>query len=103
VTIVIGYYEVDPRTRSEFLAARRERMRSSRADEGCEEFAFCADPLDDRRVILVERWASREALERHLASSRSRHKGSRLPEPVAPPRIVFYEIASEEPYEPSKA
>jgi len=102
VTIVMGYYEVDPRSRSDFLAARRERMQSSRADEGCEEFAFCADPLDDGRVILVERWASREALDRHLASSRSRHKTSSAPEPVAPPNIVFYEIAAEEPYQPNQ-
>jgi quinol monooxygenase YgiN len=102
VTIVLGYYKVDPQKRAEFLAARHERMRSSRADDGCEEFAFCADPLDDGRVILVERWASREALDRHLAASRSRHNTSSLPDPITPPNIVFYEVAAEEPYEPNQ-
>jgi quinol monooxygenase YgiN len=92
VTIVIGYYEVDPENRSDFIAARHEQMRSVRAKEGCEEFAFCADPLDAGRVILVEQWTSRESLDRHLKSSRSENKAS-LPKPISTPAIVFYDVA----------
>jgi quinol monooxygenase YgiN len=101
VTIVIGYYEVDPDNRSNFIAARHDQMRAVRAKEGCQEFAFCADPLNAGRVILVEQWASRESLDRHLESSRSESKPPGMPAPTAPPNIVFYEVAGTEPYKPS--
>jgi quinol monooxygenase YgiN len=98
VTIVIGYYEVDPDSRADFIAARHERMRYSLAHKGCEEFAFCADPLNAGRVILIERWTSRALLNRHLELSRAENTEPLLPGPIKPPEIVFYEIAGEEPY-----
>ena len=59
VIIVSGTFEVDPARRDEFLAERHERMRTSRAEAGCLEYTFSADPLDPGRVLLFERWEVR--------------------------------------------
>lgn len=65
--IVAGTFEVDPAERDAFLASRADVMRRSRSEEGCLEYCFAADPLEAGRVVLVERWTSQEALDRHIA------------------------------------
>jgi quinol monooxygenase YgiN len=67
VIIVNGTFEVDPDERDAFLAERGERMRTSRAEAGCLEYTFAADPLQPERVVLFERWASQADLDAHLA------------------------------------
>jgi quinol monooxygenase YgiN len=100
VIILIGYFEVAAETRELFIAARSERMEHSRREEGCFEFAFCADPIVETRVILVERWESREALTRHLEGTKSEGPVSNSPDPTAPPKIMVYDVADESPYVP---
>jgi quinol monooxygenase YgiN len=68
VIIVGGNFEVEPGQRDEFLAERHDLMRTSRAEDGCLEYTFAADPLDPGRVILFERWQSQATLDAHLAA-----------------------------------
>lgn len=98
--IVIGYFEVAPESREQFLAAREERMAHSRSEEGCFEFAFCADPIVESQVILVERWESREALYRHLEGTKSEGPVSNSPDPKGPPRIMVYDVTNESEFVP---
>lgn len=69
--IVAGSLQVEPASRETFLEQRRATMRRSRREPGCLEYVFGADPLDPGRVVLFERWASREALDAHVATLRS--------------------------------
>jgi quinol monooxygenase YgiN len=68
VVIVAGTFEVDPEQRDAFIASRLDRMRTSRAETGCIEYTFSADPLEPGRVVLFERWASQADLDAHLAA-----------------------------------
>jgi quinol monooxygenase YgiN len=95
VIILIGYFEVAPESREQFLAARSERMEHSRSHQGCFEFAFCADPIVESRVILVERWESRDALDRHLVQTRAEGPISNSPDPIGAPQIMVYEVSNE--------
>jgi quinol monooxygenase YgiN len=97
VVIVAGTFEVDPDQRDAFLAGRIDRMHTSRAEPGCLEYTFSADPLDPGRVLLFERWARQEDLDAHLAAS---------PAPPASPgtdvvakatSIVVYDVTGERP------
>jgi quinol monooxygenase YgiN len=72
VIIVAGYFVVDPGQRAAFLDSRAEGMRASRAEPGCITYAFSPDPLEPGRVLLFERWESKEALGAHLAGLRAR-------------------------------
>ncbi|HZU71378.1 MAG TPA: putative quinol monooxygenase [Acidimicrobiales bacterium] len=93
--IVGGSFQLDASEREQFLAGRVELMRTSRAEPGCLEYTFAADPVDPERVVLFERWESQEALDAHLARLR-----------LAPPTggvaprsstIAFYDVARERP------
>jgi len=93
MVIVMGTFLVEPARRDEFLAEQVERMRASRAEDGCLEYTFSADPLDPGRVLLAERWADQAALDAHLAGP--------PPPPLAVSptsvSIVVYDVAAERP------
>ena len=97
MVIVAGTFQVDPEQRDAFLAGRIDRMHTSRAEPGCLEYTFSADPLDPGRVLLFERWATQDDLDAHLAAS---------PAPPASPgtdvlptatAIVVYDVTGERP------
>lgn len=46
----------------------RSLISATHAEDGCITFALHRDVSDPRRFALVERWSSREALDRHLLS-----------------------------------
>src|SRR3954471_23028683 len=71
MVIVGGTFEIDPAQREQFLAGRAAMMRVSRAEQGCLEYTFCADPIDPARVVLFERWSSQSDLDAHLAAQRA--------------------------------
>lgn len=93
--IVGGSFEVDPGQRDEFLAERHDVMRTSRAESGCLEYTFSADPLDPGRVLLYERWASQQALDDHLA--RLRDAPARRAVAPRSASIKIYDVAGERP------
>ena len=90
--IVSGTFEVDPARRDDFLAERLDRMRTSRAEAGCLEYTFSADPLEPARVVLFERWEDQAALDAHLG-------GPPMQTAIAPSSssIVVYDVAGERP------
>jgi quinol monooxygenase YgiN len=90
--IVQGVFVVKPEDRDRFIDASTEGMRASRAEAGCLEYVFAADPLDRRRVVLSERWESMELLQVHLEGPASRSAEDR-PTPQSA-EIVVYEVAS---------
>jgi len=90
--IVQGVFLVEPTERDQFIEASIEGMRASRAEVGCIEYVFAADPLDPGRIVLSERWESMDLLQQHLKGSAARPRGNR-PKPQSA-EIVIYEVAS---------
>lgn len=90
--IVQGVFVVNPGERDRFIDASIDGMRASRAEAGCLEYVFAADPLDPARVVLSERWESMELLQEHLDGSASR-PGRDRPKPQSA-EISIYEVAS---------
>jgi quinol monooxygenase YgiN len=97
VVIVAGTFEVNPDQREAFLAGRIERMHTSRAERGCLEYTFSADPIDPGRVLLYERWASQEDLDAHLAAPPTRSASSGAEVVPKASSIVIYDVAGERP------
>jgi quinol monooxygenase YgiN len=97
MVIVGGTFEFDPDKRDLFLASRTEMMRVSRAEAGCLEYTFAADPLDPGRVVLFERWTDQDALDAHLDVRRANPEP---PETAVVPissSIVIYAVNGERP------
>ena len=93
--IVGGVFGVDPGQRDEFIAGRHDAMRASRAEAGCLDYVFSADPIDPSRVVLYERWESQDALDAHLAGMRTNPPpsgGGVAPTSVT---VTVYDIAGE--------
>ena len=90
--IVQGVFVVDPADRDRFIEGSIEGIRSSRAEEGCQEYVFGADPVDPGRVVLSERWESMELLQQHLKGLGSGSTENR-PAPKSV-EITMYEVAS---------
>ena len=92
MVIVGGEFEVDPSERDAFIAEREGAMRTSRAEAGCLEYTFAADPLAADRVVLFERWEDQAALDAHLAAFSSTAT-------IAPrtASITIYDVAGERP------
>ncbi|WP_428375378.1 putative quinol monooxygenase [Lichenicoccus sp.] len=72
---VIAIVTTQPGKRAELLHAIHRNLLAIRAEDGCIEFGPTIDasgprdlqvPLGDDVLVLVEKWASVEALEAHL-------------------------------------
>jgi len=67
VIIVAGTVEFDPAQRSAALAAASALFAGTRAQPGCLDYVWCADPSSDSRVYVYERWEDTPAFSAHLA------------------------------------
>jgi quinol monooxygenase YgiN len=99
MVILQGTGRVDTALRERFLAQRAESMRISRAEPGNLEYVIAADPIEDDRVILSERWETQEDLTAHLrAAAERRHAASDEGSQVSVDfDIAVYEVGSAKP------
>lgn len=91
--IVSGSLTVAAGARDGYVAACRTVVEQARRTDGCLDFALSADPLDDARINVYERWESDAALEAFRGSG---------PEPagLGPLRaaeVARYQVASVGP------
>lgn len=100
MVIVAGVFTMDPGQREAFLDGRQALMAHSRAEQGCLEYTFSADPLAPGRVVLFEKWESQEDLDTHLAGL----SGASAPAVIGPEAtttsIVVYDASGERPLRP---
>lgn len=66
--VVVVLSRAKPGRTVEGLAAYSDLAAQTHQEEGCITFALHRDPSDAERIVLVERWASREALDAHLTT-----------------------------------
>ena len=61
--IVAGHLTVKPDQRLSMLDKQRDIIAAARAAPGCLTFHLSADPVEDDRINVFERWDSKEAVE----------------------------------------
>lgn len=61
--IVAGKLILKRGKRDEFLRKSLESVKQARLSDACEDFSVSADPIDDNRVNVFEKWTSRSHLE----------------------------------------
>jgi quinol monooxygenase YgiN len=67
VIIVAGTVDFDPTQRDAALRAASALFTATRAQPGCLDYVWCADPSSEGRVYVFERWSDTPALAAHLA------------------------------------
>jgi quinol monooxygenase YgiN len=63
--LIAGSFRIGIGVTEEVLAACRKVMLATHAEEGCLDYVFSADPLDEKILHVFERWESIECLEEH--------------------------------------
>ena len=93
MVIVTGTVVGRPDTIDELARLGVEHCVRSRAEPGCLTHNVHRDVEDDLRLVFVERWEDRAALDAHFAVPESGAYVTRAMELAAePPRIQIYEI-----------
>ncbi len=60
--VVAGHLRVAPEQRASFLERSKEAIVAARSTLGCLDFVVAADPIDEGRVDVCERWVDRPTL-----------------------------------------
>jgi len=66
--IVAGTLEIEPEYRDALFEALAPMVEATRAEPGCQAYAFSMDPDDPSLVHLFERWDDQASLDAHFAS-----------------------------------
>ena len=66
--VVVGSFSARPGKERETEEAFRAVLEPTHAEQGCVLYALHRGVDDPRRLTLIERWDSREALDAHLGS-----------------------------------
>jgi quinol monooxygenase YgiN len=89
--VVTGWIRVDPEHRDAYVEGCRDVVRAARGTHGCVDFAITADTLDPARVVIVERWSDRAALDEFRGSGPDGEQQAAILEAA----VDEYETASE--------
>ncbi len=90
--IITGTVQARPDSIDELIRLSLEHVRRSRAEPGCISHAVHRDVEDDIRLVFVERWADKDAVQAHFAVPESGAFVRALRDLVAgPPSIELYE------------
>lgn len=87
--VVVATVEVKPGSEEATQALLETAITATHAEPGCITYALHRDFEQPQRFVMVERWASREALEEHFTQPHMAALFAALPEHLtAPPVIV---------------
>ena len=66
--VVTGYLDIEPSNRDAAIDAIKTLMEASRAEAGCEDYAFAADLVEPGRFRIFEQWRDQAAMDEHNKS-----------------------------------
>lgn len=93
MVIVTGHLIVDLAQRDAYLAGCVEVVRQAREAPGCLDFALSADLADPRRVNILERWESQEAVNAFRGSGPSDEQQGA----IVSASVTEYDVTGERP------
>ncbi len=89
VVVVVATVEVKPGSEEAVQSLLEAAIVATHEEEGCLTYALHRDFEKPQRFVLVERWASKEALDAHFTQPHMATLFEALPEhAAAPPEII---------------
>ena len=67
--VIIGSFRVPPSMIEIVRPVMETMIRASRAEDGCIEYSYALDVLDEGLVRVSEKWRDRDALEAHFRTA----------------------------------
>jgi quinol monooxygenase YgiN len=68
--------QVAPSRADDFGAAFKAVQATARKDEGCEQYELFQSLDEPEKVVLLERWASQDLLDKHVEAERTRNRSA---------------------------
>lgn len=68
--------QVAPGRADDFASAFRAVQAIAKHDEGCEQYELFQSLDEPDKVLLLERWASQELLDRHMSAETTRDRSA---------------------------
>lgn len=66
--LIVGTVRLAPDKLAQARPAMQAMIAASRAEDGCEQYAYAEDVLDPGLIHVTELWRDQAALDRHFAS-----------------------------------
>jgi quinol monooxygenase YgiN len=66
--------QVAPGKAADFVGAFKALQAIARQEDGCEQYELFQSLDDPDKVVLLERWASQELLDKHMEAERNRNR-----------------------------
>ena len=89
---LIARIEAKPGREQCIADALKELSGPSRAEAGCVQYDVCRLKDDPTKLVVVEEWASQEALDAHMATPHFQAFVGQIGEALAgPPKLEFIE------------
>ncbi|OAI40427.1 hypothetical protein AYO38_01010 [bacterium SCGC AG-212-C10] len=96
--VISGSIPINPAMREEAMKTAAWMSEQSEGEEGCNRYRFAFDVRDPNLMVLVEEWASEEALAAHFTSAHMAEFQKAIPGLVGgAPSITRYEVSSSGP------
>jgi len=93
--VVVGRVKTDENKRDALVRIGQAVAAASRTETGCISYRLYEDTELENEFVFVEEWESKQALERHFATSHIAEFMQAIPAAVvAPPDVKFHTIAS---------
>jgi quinol monooxygenase YgiN len=68
--------QVAPGRTADFVSAFEVLQADALREEGCEQYELFRSLDDPEKIVLLERWASEEQLERHMEAERTHNRAA---------------------------
>ena len=95
--IISAQVSIQPEKVDAFLAATKDLIEQSRAEEGCISYSLYQDPQDKTKFLFFEEWKNQEAVDFHFATEHFRKFGETLEECASTPAVItIYDSIAEE-------
>jgi len=95
--IISAQVFIKPEKVDAFLAATKDLIEKSRAEEGCVSYSLYQDPQDKTKFLFFEEWKNQAAVDFHFATEHFGKFGETLEECASAPAVItIYDSVAEE-------
>jgi len=86
--IISAQVWIKPEKVDAFVAAAKDVIEKSRAEEGCISYSLYQDPLDKTVFLFFEEWKNQEAVDFHFATEHFQKFGKVLNDCASAPAVI---------------
>ena len=94
--VISARVSIKPEKVDAFIAATKDLIEKSRAEEGCVSYSLYQDPQDKTKFLFFEEWKNQAAVDFHFATEHFKKFGETLNDCASAPAVItIYDCAAE--------